>query len=203
MQVDEAQRILGVSPTAGLDAVRAAYRRQMRRTHPDVSRVPDATARTVRLTQAYSILVSTGPGPTRRPPQPRPTAEQRPGAPSRPPPTAATFAAHVVDADTIAVAAPADEVLPVLIDTAHTLGEIVYLDVDAGLIEVIVEFIDAPTSSVLFSLQGRATGVTDVCCTVEPLSGGDAPPTDAVTRLVLHTLVAVAGGPPAPPSTSR
>jgi hypothetical protein len=76
-----------------------------------------------------------------------------------------------------------------LLDTAHSLGEISYLDRTAGLVEVIVEFVEAPTSSVLLSLQGRATGVTDVFCTVEPLSGGEAPPADAVTRLVLATLL--------------
>ena len=85
-----------------------------------------------------------------------------------------------------------------LIDAAHELGEISYLDPSAGLIEVIVEFVEAPTSSVLLSLQGRATGVTDVFCTVEPLSGGDAPPSDAVARLVLHTLVELSVGPPDP-----
>jgi hypothetical protein len=93
-----------------------------------------------------------------------------------------------VDDDTIAVPAPADEVLMMLVDTAHSLGDISYLDPSNGLVEVIVEFVEAPTSSVLLSMQGRATGVTDVFCTVEPLSGGDAPPADAVTRLILHTL---------------
>ena len=76
-----------------------------------------------------------------------------------------------------------------LLDAAHELGEISYLDPSAGLVEVVVEFVEAPTSSVLLSMQGRATGVTDVFCTVEPLSGGDAPPADAVTRLLWRTLV--------------
>ena len=53
---------------------------------------------------------------------------------------------------------------------------------------MIVEFVEAPTSSVLFSLQGRADGTTEVFCTVEALSGGDSPPAEAVTRLVLRTL---------------
>ena len=75
-----------------------------------------------------------------------------------------------------------------VLDAAHDLGEIGYLDRTAGLIEVIVEFVEAPTSSVLFSFQGRSNATTEVFCTVEPLSGGDAPPADAVTRLVLHTL---------------
>ncbi|MFI5044308.1 MAG: hypothetical protein ACHQDC_05905, partial [Acidimicrobiales bacterium] len=56
-------------------------------------------------------------------------------------------------------------------------------------LEVVVEFIEAPTSSILMTLQCRATGVTDVFVNVEPLSGGDAPPSDAVTRLLFRTLL--------------
>lgn len=202
MQVDEARRILGVSPTDDSDVVRAAYRRLIRRTHPDVSRVPDATARTVRLTQAYTVLIQVERAVASRPTSDQPGPAQT--GPAEPVPTEPVepahipVSAHLVDADTIAVGAPPDEVLMLLIDTAHELGEISYLDPNAGLIEVIVEFVEAPTSSVLLSLQGRATGVTEVFCTVEPLSGGDAPPSDAVTRLVLHTVVELSAGPPDP-----
>ena len=80
----------------------------------------------------------------------------------------------------------------ILVDAANELGEISYLDLSAGLLEVVVEFIEAPTSSVLLSVQGRATGITEVFCTVEPLSGGEAPPSDAVTRLLFRTLVEMA-----------
>ena len=93
-----------------------------------------------------------------------------------------------IDASSIAVHAPAEETLLLLLDAAHSLGEISYLDRTAGLVEVVVEFVEAPTSSVLFSLQGRGDGTTELFCTVEPLSGGDAPPVDAVTRLVVRTL---------------
>jgi DnaJ domain len=194
VQVDEARQILGVSLSDDPATVRAAYRRLLHRTHPDVSAVADATDRTVRLTQAYTLLVAlpreaAPPSPGNgSPPTPAqaPARQPEPAAPSVPP-----VEAGLVDADTIAVGAPADEVLLLLVDTAHELGEISYLDPSAGLVEVVVEFLEAPTSSVLLSMQGRATGVTDVFCTVEPLSGGDAPPSDAVTRLVMSTLVEV------------
>jgi hypothetical protein len=94
----------------------------------------------------------------------------------------------LVDAETIGIAAPANEVVPMLIEAAHQLGDITYLDPGAGLLEVVVEFIGAPTSSVVLSLQGRATGVTEVFCTVEPLSGGEAPTDQAVTHLLWRTL---------------
>jgi hypothetical protein len=189
VQVDEARQILGVTSGDDPDAVRAAYRRLLRRTHPDVSAVPDATDLTVRLTEAYAVLVrddrTDGQDAERRGPPPSAHhAEAPPPAPRRPP-----IEAGLVDGDTIAVAAPRDETLFHVIEAAYALGEIGYLDPSAGLVEVIVEFVEAPTSSVLLTLQGRATGVTDVFCTVEPLSGGEAPPADAVTRLVLATLL--------------
>lgn len=94
----------------------------------------------------------------------------------------------LLDDGSISVAAPSEETLALVLDAAHALGEISYLDHSAALVEVIVEFVEAPTSSVLFSLQGRGDGTTELFCTVEPLSGGDAPPADAVARLVAATL---------------
>lgn len=117
----------------------------------------------------------------------QPTAPQNQPTPTAAPKTPPIALALAAD-DTIAMSAPAEEAFMAVLDAAHDLGEIGYLDRTAGLIEVIVEFVEAPTSSVLFSFQGRANGTTEVFCTVEPLSGGDAPPTDAVTRLVLQTL---------------
>lgn len=118
------------------------------------------------------------------------TATQRPAGTGsqRPQPDPAPIEVTLVSDDTISIAAPAEEAFMLVLDAAHDLGEIGYLDLTAGLVEVIVEFVEAPTSSVLFTFQGRANASTEVFCTVEPLSGGEAPPTDAVTRLVLDTL---------------
>lgn len=215
VQAKEARHILGLGPDMSLDAVsvRAAFRRMLRQVHPDVSSHPDAGVRTARLTEAYEVLTlevagavppgaTTGstnrPGQTTRPPRsgssgsaPPPPAGTRPGdrnggGPERPGPP--PIPVRLLSDSSISVAAPAEETFTLLLDTAHDLGEISYLDRFAGIVEVIVEFIEAPTSSLLFSLQGRADGTTEVFCTVEPLSGGDAPPTEAVTRLVLATL---------------
>lgn len=183
MQADQARRILGVDAGADREAIRVAFRTQLLRTHPDLNAAPDATDRTIRLTQAYAALVGADPGAAT-------AVDGEPGPPERsePPAPAPPIASLTDDDDTITVAAPADEVLMLLLDVAHDLGEISYLDPTAGLVEVIVEFVEAPTSSVLMSLQGRATGVTEVFCTVEPLSGGESPPAAAVTRLVHRML---------------
>ena len=50
--------ILGVSSTATESEVRTAFRRRVRREHPDVSSAPDAAARFRRLVQAYELLTS-------------------------------------------------------------------------------------------------------------------------------------------------
>ena len=189
MHVEHARRLLGVTDDAGVDELRAAYRRELLHHHPDRSAATDATERTIELTGAYRLLVALAEAP---PPaaEPRPPTHASPRAPA--PDPALDLSVELVDDSTIALGAPPDETLFLMSETAHQLGEITYLDPGAGLIEVIVEFVEAPTSSVVFTLQGRATGVTDVFCSVEPLSGGVAPPVDAVTRLVLDTVHTVA-----------
>lgn len=212
VKVDEARRVLGIGADAEVDpvAVRATYRRLVRRAHPDVSSRPDAADRTARLNLAYRVLtaaIRTGglspagardatPTGSDSPPRrkagsasrKRSASADRSARAPRPTPDRPRIAVTAVDAGSISIEAPADEALMLLLDSAHSIGEISYLDRTAGLVEVIVEFIEAPTSSLLFSLQGRADGSTEVFCTVEPLSGGDAPPVDAVTRLVVRTL---------------
>ena len=82
---------------------------------------------------------------------------------------------EVLDESSILVAQDRESTFAALLEAAHSLGEIGYLDRSAWLVEVLVEFVEAPTSSVVMTLQGRARG-TEVFCTVEPLSGGDSPP---------------------------
>ena len=193
MEPRDARRLLGVDESADAEQVRAANRVLLLSTHPDVSGAADATSRTIELTRAFRLLNEPSPArmsPSGSPPASAPTAPT-PGPPTARPadPDHEPVTVELVDDDTIAVGAPAGEALMRRLDAAHELGEISYLDPSAGLVEVVVEFVEAPTSSVLLSMQGRATGVTDVFCTVEPLSGGDAPPADAVTRLLWRTLV--------------
>ncbi len=214
MQAEHARALLGVAPDADVDDLRAAYRRKLLHHHPDRNAASDATERTIELTGAYRLLVelAQAPPPTAGPPTAAPptaappTAAPPTGAPSAAgwstagptrarrgePAPALELTIELVDDTTIALGAPPDETLFLISETAHELGEITYLDPSAGLLEVVVEFVEAPTSSVVFTLQGRATGVTDVFCSVEPLSGGEAPPVDAVTRLVLDTVQTVA-----------
>jgi curved DNA-binding protein len=47
---------LGVPKTAGADDIKAAYRKLVRKYHPDVSKEADADARTKELNEAYGVL---------------------------------------------------------------------------------------------------------------------------------------------------
>jgi hypothetical protein len=180
----DARRVLGVDSAADDTEIRKAYRRLVLRSHPDVSGARDATERTVALTEAYRSLLRPDDARVADPDQER-AATRRETARRH-----VTVPVAMVDAETIGVGAPPDETLLLLLDAGSRLGEVSYLDRACGLLELVVEFIDAPTSSVLLTLQGRATGVTEVFCTVEPLSGGDAPAASAVARLLLDTLIA-------------
>ena len=194
MEPRAALDLLGLGPDAGPDDVRRAYRRLVAEVHPDVSDAEDATVRTVALTEAYALLRHGAPGPAR----PASAAGTGPvgGAPDRPDPGAVWDGPPVevvlVDDDTLAVGAPADTTLLLLVEATHELGDVVYLDPSSGLLEVLVEFVEAPTCSVLLTLQGRANATTEVFCTVETLSGDEPPPVDAVVRLVAEAVSAAA-----------
>ena len=183
-----ALELLGVAHDADLEQVRRAYRRLVAEVHPDVSAADDATARTVALTEAYALLRHGPAEPSSVPADHRTASPTDPGAIWDGPAVTVTQ----VDVDTVAVAAPADTTLLLLVEAAHELGDVVYLDPSSGLLEVLVEFVEAPTCSLLLTLQGRANGTTEVFCTVETLAGDDAPPLEAVTRLVAQTVSAVA-----------
>lgn len=183
MPWSEALLVLGLTHATDELAVRGAFRARLRETHPDLNAAADATDRTVRLTTAYRVALEHLGRASATPPEP-----PRPSAAATAPAPDAALEIRLVDAETIGIDAPAIEVVPMLIEAAHQLGDITYLDPGAGLLEVVVEFVGAPTSSVVLSLQGRATGVTEVFCTVEPLSGGEAPSDEAVTNLLWRTL---------------
>lgn len=189
---ERARSVLGVTVDADAEALRAAFRRELKASHPDLNPAADAARRTALVTSAYQLLRSqrSGPASADGPVAPA-THAARPGpAGPRSDRQVPTDQPQVLltDDGTVVLAAPRSEALLVLVDAAHRLGEVSYLDPHGGLVEVVVEFQDAPTASVVLSLQGRSNGDTEIMCSVEPLSGGDAPPDDAVTRLLARTL---------------
>jgi hypothetical protein len=181
----EAARILGVGRSATPDEVRVAYRSQMRTHHPDRAGAASA-GRAASIVEAYRVLSEAG----RAEPSEPPTATARPTSHGPVPPRAAgdgsAFGAPPVgrvDADTLTLGAPADESFRWLLDAAHDVGEITYVDRSMPIMEVLCRFEGEPATSLLLTLQGRGER-TDVFCTVESIEARPAPPTSAVVDLL-------------------
>lgn len=165
---------LGLAPCADADVVTAHYRELLRTVHPDVSPRPDATERTVELNLAFravrEAMLMAGPW-----------MEE---------PARDAIGIVLLDDDTIGVAAPHGETYLRLVEACHQLGEVTHIEPGSGLLSVVVSFVEAPTCQLLLTLQGRATGLTEVFCTIDSLSSAPAPPVADVTRLLFDELVA-------------
>jgi hypothetical protein len=193
----EASRILGVGTGASADEIRIAYRSQIRTHHPDRAGARSSD-RAASITEAYRVLVALGPVPPEEP-------EPRRPAPGPVPPRAATedlaFGAPPVgriDEDTLALGAPPDESFRWLLDAAHDVGEITYVDRSMPIMEVLCRFEGEPATSLLLTLQGRGER-TEVFCTVESIEARPAPPTSAVVDLLELALHRRRSPPPPPP----
>lgn len=176
---------LADAPLARLDPdeLRAAFLAQVRRHHPDVNAAPGAGARTAQLTEAYRVVLAAlstatveadadAPAPSATPPTPGPALDLR-----------------LIADDTIEVDAPIDLTYALLLQTAHRIGDVTFLDRSAALLQILVQFTDEPPCQVVFDLQGRAArGTTEIFCTIESLEEQPAPPIDAVTRFVADQL---------------
>ena len=159
--------------------MRAAYRAALRRTHPDVAAAGQASDRaTAEIVEAYRLLSATSETADRPPPSSTSTA---------PPPTPAPSASETavtVEGDTVTADLPAGDLYPLLLDVAERLGEVTHVEPESGLLEFLVELPGRGTCSVLLTLQGRGSGITEAWCTVEPLRGGAPPPADEVATLL-------------------
>jgi hypothetical protein len=195
MTPSDARALLGVSPQATHDEVRAAFRAQIGRHHPDVNPAPGTSARAMALIEAWEVL-GVEPAVTDPPVTDPPITDP----PITDPPVTGPLAAWATGSSVMA-AAPADEVMLWLIDAAHRVGDVTFLDMAAGLVEALVEFVDGPVVTLTLSLQGRVAAGTEVFISMEPWSRPprpDLPDPDAVARLLAHHLCEAAAelGPP-------
>jgi hypothetical protein len=176
---DAARRLLGVGAGASEAELRAAYRSALRRTHPDVAGVGRASDHaTADVVEAYRLLAT-----VRSEPAPRSASPTTPTTPTTT--TTTTPATGVsVDGDTVVADLPAGDLYPILLDVADRLGDVTHAEPESGILEFLVDLPGRGPCSVLLTLQGRAAGVTEAWCTVEPLRGGPPPPTDEVVALL-------------------
>jgi hypothetical protein len=180
----EAAAVLGVAPGADAEEIRAAFVAGIRLHHPD--RAGDRSGeRAAGIIEAYRVLGGTptasaaAPVEERepdRPPEPDPPAPSGGAGDDGAPPLAR------LDADTLLLAAPADEAFRWLVDAAHDLGAITYLDRSGPIFEALCRFEGEPATSLVVTIQGRAGG-TEAFCTAESIEARPGPPVGAVVDL--------------------
>ncbi|MCB0977947.1 MAG: hypothetical protein KDB02_10865 [Acidimicrobiales bacterium] len=187
MNRSDAAKILGLSENAQPAEVRRRFRSRIRTEHPDVDG-NDGTAARV-LIDAYRLLMEPSPGPDdertgTEVPHPTDRTRRRDAVPG---PLPEAVNVERLEGDTVAIGLPPDEAFRLICDAAHDVGEITYLDRSVPIIEVLCRFVGEPATSLVITVQGRATH-TEAFCTVESIEARAAPPVDAVVDLLEDAL---------------
>lgn len=178
MDSAEARLVLGVIPTASAEELRSAYRQRLFALHPDHSGHSGDGVRTV--IGAYRMLLS------QLVVSPEPVLVESPALADD------LHAGEVwlIGPDTIALAMPADDAYLRLLEVAHRIGDVTYVDRSCALMEALLRTKDGTTLSLVISLQGRALGHTEAFLTIEPvdLVRGPLPNVADLTQLVASHL---------------
>ena len=183
VDVHEARTVLGVGAGATEADERSAFRRRVRAAHPDVTGPrADAGVAVARLTRALAVLRAARAGGLGAPPIPSRT----PAPPAPPPPAPGPGAEH--RGDSLLLDVPADEAFVALLEAAHAVGEVTYVDARLGLLEAVLTDDGGHACQLLITLQGRATG-TEAFCTLEPLGTTPCPPTEDVVSGLVAALI--------------
>ncbi|HEY4375787.1 MAG TPA: DnaJ domain-containing protein [Acidimicrobiales bacterium] len=180
MNRNEAAGVLGVKPDADAAEVRRAYHERIRSRHPDHAGA-GATADAAQIISAYGVLVapvSPAPPPPRAAAAP-PRSTWGPRPPTRIRSWIEPASIVRVDDDTIAIGAPADEAFLLLMEAAHDIGEVSYVDRSVPILEAICTFEGQPATSLVITLQGRNDG-TEAFCTSESIEARPGPHTKDV-----------------------
>jgi hypothetical protein len=156
----EARALLGVTADDGWDAVRLAYRRLIRELHPDRAG-PEATGRAAELNEAYGVLSRELANAALR--NRRPTASTpRPAPPPK-------VTAHIDGADVLVVDAPPDETFTRLLEAAHVVGAVSYVDRSCAIFEVVVRHEGEACSLVVSLHASKNSRGTEAHCTLESM----------------------------------
>ena len=177
MEVAAARAVLGLGPRPTWTEVRAAYRERIQAAHPD--RAGGDTARAAALNAAYATLVrAKRTGDLHRAPPEPPVV---PVTPER------FVPAEVLDGDTIRLAMPPDEAFLRLLEAAHRIGDVTYVDRSCAIFETLVAVEGEGACSLVITLQGRAYG-TEAFCTLESIERVASPPVRHVTEALVAAL---------------
>ena len=175
MNRERALRTLGLEKGARADDIDRAYRALIRQAHPDAG---GSTAVAARITEAYHWLQRAG---AQLPPPPKP--------PQTDPP------APVTTDDSMTLLLPPGDVFIRLVEAGHQLGEVSYIDRDAGIVQVTFTADNGVVCQLAATVVpgGSATSRSDarVEFTLDPLASGQAPPigrvVDHLARLIRNT----------------
>ncbi|MXW60887.1 MAG: J domain-containing protein [Acidimicrobiaceae bacterium] len=160
---DQALRVLGLDRHAQREDISRAYRRLIRKAHPDVGGDNAAAAR---ITEAYAWL------------QQAPSV----GSPSPAPP-----ATNPSDEKLVLLLPPGD-VFARLCELGHQLGELSYLDPDAGIMQVTFTALNSvPCQLVATVIPSDHPRESQVEFTLEPLANGQPPPIATVVAQMFGT----------------
>lgn len=164
MNRERALRTLGLEKGAQADDVNRAYRALIRQAHPDAG---GSTVVAARITEAYHWLQRAGVEP---PPTPKPAP------PPQPAPSAADDASVLI--------LPPGDIFARLVEAGHQLGEVSYIDHDAGIVQITFTAqngVVCQLAATIAPMPSRANrGEARVEFTLDPLASGEAPPIDQV-----------------------
>lgn len=177
----DAARVLGVLPEAPWADVRRAYRTLIRASHPDQAGA-GSTGQAIDIIEAYGVLRA-----AHAPSDETAPRATRTSPPTPPPPPIERTAIVRLDEDTIAFGAPTDETFLLLLEAAHDIGELTYVDRSLPILEAICQFVGTPALSLVITLQGRMDR-TEAFCTVESIEARPGPPTSDVVDVLLDLL---------------
>ncbi len=167
MDRERALRTLGLEEGAQADDVNRAYRALIRQAHPDAG---GSTAVAARITEAYHWLQRAGVEP--------------PQVPTPPPPSQPDPPATAKADDSYALRLPPGDIFARLVEAGHQLGEVSYIDRDAGIVQVTFTAhngVVCQLAATVVSMPSRASrGEARVEFTLDPLASGEAPPIDQV-----------------------
>ncbi len=169
MNRERALRTLGLEKDAQTADINRAYRALIRHAHPDAG---GSTAAAARITEAYHWLQRTGSQspPPSKPPQPDPPAP-------------------VATDDSMTLLLPPGDVFIRLVEAGHQLGEVSYIDRDAGIVQVTFTADNGVVCQLAATVVAAPSGVFRVEFTLDPLASGQAPPIERVVNRLAQNMV--------------
>jgi hypothetical protein len=169
-ELAHAREVLGVDRDAPRDVIRAAYRKALFAAHPDHG---GSAHRARQVIDAAELLG-----------RPRPHDDSTVTEPALDP--GLSELVWRVDDDTIAVALSAEDTYLKLLEVAHRIGTVTYVDRQCGVLESLLKTKEGTTVSMLVTLQGRSNATTEVFFALEPIDAirGELPTVFDVSELV-------------------